>query len=249
MDVIKIRTHKELSDVAEKYWGFTFRQWIFLALTAVIVVPLYIYTKPIIGDELASWIVILIGGPLLSCGFLTLQGLKADRLFLYLKRHYIYFYKPLEYKTEKEIIAEKEAKKNKSKQKEKKEKKVKITRAEKKLKKRTEKEAKKKMQMERRQKRELAKAKKLYGDLDQEKEKLKEIEEKQAVPDTISYADIQNIIELGKRLESQMKNERRDENVLKEGSEGKETEERKEAETKEGEVEKGEEREENSKEE
>lgn len=58
MDVIKIRTHKELSDVAEKYWGFTFRQWIFLALTAVIVVPLYIYTKPIIGDELASWIVI-----------------------------------------------------------------------------------------------------------------------------------------------------------------------------------------------
>ena len=105
------------------------------------------------------------------------------------------------------------------------------------------------MQMERRQKRELAKAKKLYGDLDQEKEKLKEIEEKQAVPDTVSYADIQNIIELGKRLESQMKNERRDENVLKEGSEGKETEERKEAETKEGEVEKGEEREENSKEE
>lgn len=240
MDNIRIRTHKELSDVSEKYWGFTFRQWFFLALTAVIVVPLYIYIKPIIGDELASWLVILIGSPLLSCGFLTFQGLKADRLFLYLKRHYIYFYKPLEYKTEKEILAEKEAKKNKPKQKEKKVKKVKITRAEKKLKKRIEKEAKKKMQLERRQMRELAKAKKMYGDLDKEKEKLKEIKETQGIQDTVSYADIQNIIELGKRLELQM-NERRDENVLEEkGTEGKET--------KEGEIERGEateEREEN----
>lgn len=39
----------------------------------------------------------------------------ADRLLPFLKRHYLDFGKPLEYKTEKELLAEKEAKKNKGK--------------------------------------------------------------------------------------------------------------------------------------
>ena len=112
MDDIRIRTHKELSGVAEKYYGFTFRQWLFLVLTGIITVPTYLYLTPILGDEISSWIVIIMGLPLMLCGFLTLQGMTADRLLPFLKRHYLDFGKPLEYKTEKELLAEKEAKKN-----------------------------------------------------------------------------------------------------------------------------------------
>lgn len=115
MDDIRIRTHKELSGVAEKYYGFTFRQWLFLVLTGIITVPTYLYLTPILGDEISSWIVIIMGLPLMLCGFLTLQGMTADRLLPFLKRHYLDFGKPLEYKTEKELLAEKEAKKNKGK--------------------------------------------------------------------------------------------------------------------------------------
>lgn len=101
MDDIRIRTHKELSGVAEKYYGFTFRQWLFLVLTGIITVPTYLYLTPILGDEISSWIVIIMGLPLMLCGFLTLQGMTADRLLPFLKRHYLDFGKPLEYKTEK----------------------------------------------------------------------------------------------------------------------------------------------------
>ena len=48
MDDIRIRTHKELSGVAEKYYGFTFRQWLFLVLTGIITVPTYLYLTPIL---------------------------------------------------------------------------------------------------------------------------------------------------------------------------------------------------------
>lgn len=175
MDDIRIRTHKELSGVAEKYYGFTFRQWLFLVLTGIITVPTYLYLTPILGDEISSWIVIIMGLPLMLCGFLTLQGMTADRLLPFLKRHYLDFGKPLEYKTEKELLAEKEAKKNKGKkQKEESvqiiEKPKKPTRAERKQ---AKKEKKALMKMEKEQKKEKAR-------LEKQKELELKIERKKA---------------------------------------------------------------------
>ena len=246
MDDIRIRTHKELSGVAEKYYGFTFRQWLFLVLTGIITVPTYLYLTPILGDEISSWIVIIMGLPLMLCGFLTLQGMTADRLLPFLKRHYLDFGKPLEYKTEKELLAEKEAKKNKGKkQKEESvqtiEKPKKPTRAERKQAKKDkkvlmkmEKEQKKEkarlykqkeleLKIERKKAKEKAKAMKWYGDLDANKKAL--IEER-------TMENSENIVRLGEKAKGYLETIEKgvEEDVQKEGKE-RETEESKDRET------------------
>lgn len=198
MDNIRIRTHKELSGVAEKYGGFTFRQWIFIALTAIICVPIYLKLTPILGDEIVSWIVIILGLPLMACGFLTIQSLTFDRLIPFWKRHYIDFAQPLEYKTEEQLALEKEEKKTKGKKKDKKGKAQKITRAEKKRLKQErkqqikmeklqkkeqaiqEKKKQEQLKIERKNAKEMAKAMKWYGDLDEYKKRV--IQEKANEP-------------------------------------------------------------------
>lgn len=226
MDEIRIRTHKELSGVAEKYYGFTFRQWVFLVLTGLLTVPTYLKLMPILGDEITSWIVIIIGLPLMLCGFLSLQGLTADRLLPFLKRHYWDFGKPLEYKTEKELLAEKEEKKNKGKKKTKEEtvqtieKPKKQTRAERKKAKKDkkalmkiEKEQKKEkirlekkkaieLKVERKKAKEKAKAMKWYGDLDANKKALIEERTTENNENVLTKEDVENIVRLGKKLET-----------------------------------------------
>ena len=223
MDDIRIRTHKELSGVAEKYYGFTFRQWLFLVLTGIITVPTYLYLTPILGDEISSWIVIIMGLPLMLCGFLTLQGMTADRLLPFLKRHYLDFGKPLEYKTEKELLAEKEAKKNKGKkQKEESvqtiEKPKKPTRAERKQ---AKKDKKVLMKMEKEQKKEKAKAMKCYGDLDANKKALIEERTMENSENALTKEDIENIVRLGEKAKGYLETIEKgvEEDVQKEGKE------------------------------
>lgn len=110
MDQIDIRMHEDLSNVSEKFYLFTLRQWIGIILTTVLTVPLYRYLTPILGDDISSWIIIFVGIPPIAYGFLVIQGLHFEKLLPYIKRQYIAFIKPLEYKTDKEILSEKEAK-------------------------------------------------------------------------------------------------------------------------------------------
>lgn len=233
MDDIRIRTHKELSGVAEKYYGFTFRQWLFLVLTGIITVPTYLYLTPILGDEISSWIVIIMGLPLMLCGFLTLQGMTADRLLPFLKRHYLDFGKPLEYKTEKELLAEKEAKKNKGKkQKEESvqiiEKPKKPTRAERKQAKKEkkalmkmEKQKELELKIERKKAKEKAKAMKWYGDLDANKKALIEERTMENSENALTKEDIENIVRLGEKAKGYLETIEKgvEEDVQKEGKE------------------------------
>lgn len=102
----KVRTHKNLYGVAEKFYGFTARQWIFLILAFVICIPGYLWLKPVIGEELTSWLVILTGGPIILMGFVDIQGLSLPKLIPFLVRHFIDFNKPLAYKTQKQLDQE-----------------------------------------------------------------------------------------------------------------------------------------------
>lgn len=115
MDEINIMVHEDMGDVSERFYGFTARQWIFGILTALIVVPTYIYGKDYIGEDLASWIVIIVAIPIVFIGFVPIQGLKAEKILPYWWRNYMAFYKPLEYKTEQEILNEKKNGKKKQK--------------------------------------------------------------------------------------------------------------------------------------
>ncbi|WP_276815190.1 PrgI family protein [Faecalibaculum rodentium] len=102
----KVRTHKNLYGVAEKFYGFTARQWIFLILAFVICVPGYLSLKPVIGEEPTSWLAILTGGPIILMGFVDIQGLSLPKLIPFLIRHFIDFNKPLVYKTQKQLDQE-----------------------------------------------------------------------------------------------------------------------------------------------
>lgn len=182
MDQINIRTHEDLSHISEKYYIFTFRQWLGVIFTALITIPLYKYLAPILGDEITSWLVIIIALPPMAVGFVIIQGLNIEKIMPYIKRQYISFGKPIIYKTEKEIIAEKEMKSQQRKffKKTKISKKTETTnrKADKKMRKeakeierqeakktkKLEKQRIKKLQIERKQAKELAKAKKKYGD-------------------------------------------------------------------------------------
>lgn len=110
MEDIEVRIHEEINDYCERFKGLTIRQWICSVLMLVINVPLYFYSKPYLGDEIAQWLAILVAIPFGYIGFVRIQNLDAEKITPYIFRFYFSFAKPLPYKTEREIQAEKEAK-------------------------------------------------------------------------------------------------------------------------------------------
>lgn len=196
MERIDIRVHDEISNVAERYYGFTFRQWIFGIVTGVVVIPTWFYLSPRLGDDMTSWIVIIEALPIVFIGFIPVQEMPAEKIIPYWIRHYLKLAKPLEYKTDKQLLEEKEAKKRKKHKKAKSsvsnENVTKITRKEKKKIARAEKKKQQAIKQQRREQRELAKAKKKYGN-EHETYELKE--------GSLNREDIESIIRLGKLLE------------------------------------------------
>jgi len=157
MDRIEPRIHDEIKDYKEKFYNFTLRQWLFGILIIITTVPLYLFLTPKIGSDLTGWIVIIVAIPIGFFGFIPIQGLNAERIIFYWKRNYINFTKPILYKTEAEILAEKNSKKKTKKPKTKVDKKeIKKTKKEEKLK-------LKELKKERSKQRELARAKKKFG--------------------------------------------------------------------------------------
>lgn len=102
MDNIEITVFDEINDYKEKIYFFNFRQWIFAIIIVGLVVPTYILLKDRIGDEITSYIVILIAGILGFLGFVKIHELPAEKILPYWIRHYLFFAKPIYYMTDKE---------------------------------------------------------------------------------------------------------------------------------------------------
>ena len=115
MDHIEPRVHDEIKDYREKFYNFTLRQWIFGILIVLTTVPLYLVLSPKIGSDLTGWIVIVIAIPIGFFGFIPVQGLPAEKIIFYWKRNYINFSKPIVYKSEEDLLREKQNKKQSSK--------------------------------------------------------------------------------------------------------------------------------------
>lgn len=156
MDRIEPRIHDEIKDYKEKFYNFTLRQWIFGILILITTVPLYLVLSPKIGSNITGWLVIIIAVPIGFVGFIPIQGLNAERIMFFWKRNYINFAKPILFKTEEELLQEKNGKKIKSAINN-------VSKKEQKNIQKLEKQKQKGLQKERKKQREIARAKKKFG--------------------------------------------------------------------------------------
>ena len=85
--MIEIKIPKEIRDYKETiFFGLNLRQIISLAIAFAINVPLYLYSKPYIGDELASWIVMITGVPVFLLGFIKFDGMPFEKYLMIMLR-------------------------------------------------------------------------------------------------------------------------------------------------------------------
>lgn len=179
MDEIEIQVFDEINDYKEKFYGLTLRQWIFIVLIAAICVPMYLFLPKFVGEDIASYIVIIVAGILGFVGFVKIHNLPAEKLIPYLIRHYFVFNKKITYMSEEEYKELKDKKKQKQikkvkvkEQKQTKQEEKQIQKAEKrnaaaeeKKQKEDQKLQKREMKKNEKQQKELEKAKRKYGHL------------------------------------------------------------------------------------
>lgn len=85
--MIEIKIPKEITDYKEKFmFGLTVRQFLCVAAALVICVPLYIFGKDYIGEDLVSWLIILVAAPIFAFGFFKYDGLPFEQFIVMLYR-------------------------------------------------------------------------------------------------------------------------------------------------------------------
>lgn len=93
--MISVEIPKEIRDFKEKlFFGLTLRQCVSTAIALIICVPLYIYGRKILGDDIASYLVILIALPCAGAGFYKKNGMVFEKYVLTIIKHgFIYPHK------------------------------------------------------------------------------------------------------------------------------------------------------------
>ena len=78
--MIAVRIPEEIRKYKEKImFGLNARQLICTILALAICVPLYFFGRKYITDDTLSWLIILIASPLLSVGYLKLNGMPMEK--------------------------------------------------------------------------------------------------------------------------------------------------------------------------
>lgn len=117
MEHLEVVIFDEIDDYSEKIKGLTFRQWIFVALAIIVVVPTYLlipkYTP--LTKNIVSYIVILEAAIIGLFGFIKIQNLNAEQIVPFWYRHFMIYKKPIEYITDNEWEKAHEKKNKKSK--------------------------------------------------------------------------------------------------------------------------------------
>lgn len=85
--MIEIKIPKEITEYKEKFlFGLTIRQCISAAAALAICVPLFIFGKDYLGEDIVGWLVILIAVPIFAFGFFRYDGMPFEQFLLMLYR-------------------------------------------------------------------------------------------------------------------------------------------------------------------
>ena len=79
---MEVKINKDIRDFSESiFFGLSMRQFIFSILACLVAVVLYFLLKPFLGIETLSWVCILGAAPFAALGFITYNGLPAEKIF------------------------------------------------------------------------------------------------------------------------------------------------------------------------
>ena len=80
---MEVKINREIRQYTESiFFGLSMRQFIFSCLACVIAVLLYFILRPYFGIETLSWVCILGAAPFAVLGFVTYNGMTAEK-FIY----------------------------------------------------------------------------------------------------------------------------------------------------------------------
>ena len=80
--MIEIKIPKEITDYKEKFlFGLTVRQFVSVVAALAVCVPLFIFGKGFLGEDVVGWLIILLAAPIFAFGFFKYDGMRFE-LFL-----------------------------------------------------------------------------------------------------------------------------------------------------------------------
>ncbi len=105
--MIEVKVPKEIRTYKEKILGgFSLRQLLSLIVTGSIVIPVYIYLKEYLGDDMTGYIIMIIAIPMLLVGFYEKDGLTFEKYIGYFLRFNFLEDQKRKYIVEKIVIEE-----------------------------------------------------------------------------------------------------------------------------------------------
>lgn len=85
--MIEIKIPKEITDYKEKFlFGLTVRQFVSAVAALAICVPLFVFGKDFIGEDIIGWLIILIAVPIFAFGFFKYDGMPFEKFLAMLYR-------------------------------------------------------------------------------------------------------------------------------------------------------------------
>lgn len=114
---MEVKINKDIREFSENiFFGLSIRQFIFSVLACIVAVILYFILKPFLGIETLSWVCILGASPFAAIGFITYNGMPAEKfIYAYIKSEFLipkkltfkpvnFYYELLKDKLEKEDL-------------------------------------------------------------------------------------------------------------------------------------------------
>lgn len=77
---MEVKINREIRNYKESmFFGLSIRQFIFSLLAVIVAVGIYFLLKPYVGTETVSWMCVLGAAPFAALGFITYNGMTAEK--------------------------------------------------------------------------------------------------------------------------------------------------------------------------